>query len=306
MCVCVRLGVGLLMDEEWLRMKRSIGLANSIYTEANASALKESTKRAIENVVDRCRVQRKRSRALETPKDLSDEAICRAAKWTDRLPLRDYDNVLHLCPRLVNVVTVRNARFIVALRASRPIHVCVFCTAGRGHPRGGVGAQAAARLASDWLAMLECVLRSSTFCGGPIGIRRPAMPRPRLSCDTCNLNQTDGHTYTTNTYHTTRSKPFLILRHVRAICLRRYRPTCRNRCVACHLCFAHALFRHDLYTSTRTLFLSSCHRLRGSNGGAALNHARRTSAGPRGRRTRSLPEVPGHQPSRCCIDRRAT
>ena len=197
-------------------------------------------------------------------------------------------------------------KIIVALRASRPIHVCVFCTAGRGHPRGGVGAQAAARLASDWLAMLECLLRSSSFRGGPIGIRRPAMPRPRLSCDTCNLNQTDGHTYTTNTYHTTRSKPFLILRHVRAICLRRYRPTCRNRCVACHLCFAHALFRHDLYTSTRTLFLSSCHRLRGSNGGAALNHARRTSAGPRGRRTRSLPEVPGHQPSRCCIDRRAT
>ena len=209
MCVCVRLGVGLLMDEEWLRMKRSIGLANSIYTEANASALKESTKRAIENVVDRCRVQRKRARALETPKDLSDEAICRAAKWTDRLPLRDYDNVLHLCPRLVNVVTVRNARIIVALRASRPIHVCVFCTAGRGHPRGGVGAQAAARLASDWLAMLECLLRSSSFRGGPIGIRRPAMPCPRLS----------------------------------------HWPTCRNRCVAFHLCFAHALFRHDLYTT---------------------------------------------------------
>ncbi len=91
-------------------MKRSIGLANTVSTTANASVLKKTLKRSIEDTVDRCRVQRKSARALETTKDLSDEAMCRAAKWTDRLPLRDYDNMLHLCPRLVNVVTVSAAR----------------------------------------------------------------------------------------------------------------------------------------------------------------------------------------------------
>ena len=93
------------MNDEWIRMKRSIGLANSISTTENAPVIQQTLKRAIEDTVSRCRVQRKRARALETPKDLSDDAVCRAAKWTDRLPLRDYDNVLHLCPRLVNIVT---------------------------------------------------------------------------------------------------------------------------------------------------------------------------------------------------------
>jgi hypothetical protein len=116
-------------------MKRSIGLANSINTTENAPLLKESTKRAIENVVDRCRVQRKRARALETPKDVSDEAICRAAKWTDRLPLLDYENVLHLCPRLVNVVTVRNARlYSHCVRHYSSTSVCVFGSLQRPSP----------------------------------------------------------------------------------------------------------------------------------------------------------------------------
>lgn len=97
------------MNEEWVRMKRSIGLANAVCTTKNAPVLKQTLKRAIEETVGRCRAERKRARALETPKDLSDDAVCRAARWTDRLPLSDYDTVLHLTPRLVNVVTVRCA-----------------------------------------------------------------------------------------------------------------------------------------------------------------------------------------------------
>lgn len=108
------------MNDEWIRMKRSIGLANSISTTANAPVIQQTLKRAIEDTVSRCRVQRKRARALETPKDLSDEAVCRAAKWTDRLPLSDYDNVLHLCPRLVNIVTVRCANSNQACAIHKP------------------------------------------------------------------------------------------------------------------------------------------------------------------------------------------
>lgn len=94
------------MDEEWKRMKRSIGLANAISTMDNEPALKTRLKRAIKDMVDRCREERKRTRAMETPPDLSDEALCEAARWTDRLPLADYDGIVHLVPRLVNVVTV--------------------------------------------------------------------------------------------------------------------------------------------------------------------------------------------------------
>ena len=97
------------MNEEWSRLKRSIGLANTTSTPANAVALKASLKRAVKDTVDRCRAERKRARALETHKDLSDEAVLEAARWTDRLPLRDYEGVLHLVPRLVNVVTLAEA-----------------------------------------------------------------------------------------------------------------------------------------------------------------------------------------------------
>lgn len=95
------------MDEEWKRMKRSIGLANAVSTEDNGPALKKRMTAAIKGMVDRCRAERKRTRAMETPPDLSDEAVCEAARWTDRLPLADYDGIVHLVPRLVNVVTVR-------------------------------------------------------------------------------------------------------------------------------------------------------------------------------------------------------
>jgi len=94
------------MEHEWKRMKRSIGLANAVSTEDNGPALKKRMTTAIKGMVDRCRAERKRTRAMETPPDLSDEAVCEAARWTDRLPLADYDGIVHLVPRLVNVVTV--------------------------------------------------------------------------------------------------------------------------------------------------------------------------------------------------------
>ena len=97
------------MNEEWNRLKRSIGLANTTSTPTNAVALQASLKRSVKDTVDRCRAERKRTRELETPKDLSDEAVLEAARWTDRLPLRDYEGVLNLVPRLVNVVTVYSA-----------------------------------------------------------------------------------------------------------------------------------------------------------------------------------------------------
>jgi len=115
-CVCVtgsaRMGELVVVSSElqlqWARMKRGIHLANRISTsEEQSGTFGTVLRRAIHDSVGRCRVQRKRAREAETPRDTSDAAIVRAARFTDVLPLDDYDNVLHLVPRLVNVVTVK-------------------------------------------------------------------------------------------------------------------------------------------------------------------------------------------------------
>ena len=95
------------MNTEWNHLKRSIGLANKTSTPENAEVLKAKLKQAMSAIVERTRLERKRARAVETQKDFSDDAVLQAAKWADRLPLKDYEGVLHLVPRLVNIVTVR-------------------------------------------------------------------------------------------------------------------------------------------------------------------------------------------------------
>jgi hypothetical protein len=97
------------MEVEWERMKRTIGLANRVASTDSALELQESLSRAVETSVQRCRAERKRKRATQTERDLSDKAVVCAAKWTDGLPLHDYDGILHLVPRLVNVVTLAEA-----------------------------------------------------------------------------------------------------------------------------------------------------------------------------------------------------
>ena len=98
------------MEVEWERVRSTISLANSVATASSGPALQAALRRAVWTSVERCRAERKRKRATQTERDLSDEAIARAAKWTDALPLHDYDGILHLVPRLVNVVTVRKRR----------------------------------------------------------------------------------------------------------------------------------------------------------------------------------------------------
>ena len=179
------------LELQWTRMKHGIHLANRVSTsEDHRSTFGTVLRRAIDDSVGRCRVQRKRARESETPSDTSDAAIVRAARFTDVLPLDDYDNILHLVPRLVNVVTVsrrkppRAASCCTALRAasctapraaSCTAASAASCTAvesartravGRGHPRSGVGHQAAARPARHRLALQQFLLRATPVCGG--------------------------------------------------------------------------------------------------------------------------------------------
>ena len=105
------------MEAEWARVKRAVGLANTVAPPPPAASaappppppLRAALKRATAESIERCRAERKKQRAKQTPKDRSDAAVARAAKWTDGLPLAEYEGILHLVPRLVNVVTLAEA-----------------------------------------------------------------------------------------------------------------------------------------------------------------------------------------------------
>jgi hypothetical protein len=96
------------MESEWVRMKAAIALANQPNTTKTETAIFHANlKRARDEAVADCRAERKRARANRTTTDLSDASMRAAAQFTDRLPLANYDGILHLVPRLVNVVTAR-------------------------------------------------------------------------------------------------------------------------------------------------------------------------------------------------------
>ena len=94
------------MEAAWTDLKNGISLANRLNkTDEELAEFHTELKAALHSAVSRCRLERKRKLA-EAPKlDLSDESVLRAARFTDHLPLADYAEILHLCPRLVNVVT---------------------------------------------------------------------------------------------------------------------------------------------------------------------------------------------------------
>lgn len=95
------------MEAEWVRMKHGIALANQSNTTKEAvETFHANLKRACNEAVADCRAERKRVRSRQTSADLSDASMRAAAKFTDKLPLGNYDGILHLTPRLVNVVTV--------------------------------------------------------------------------------------------------------------------------------------------------------------------------------------------------------
>ena len=95
------------MEEAWAEMKRNISLANRVNkSKEEVASFHAELKGALHSAVTRCRLERKRKRAEASKPDLSDESVVHAARFTDDLPLADYTGILHLAPRLVNVVTV--------------------------------------------------------------------------------------------------------------------------------------------------------------------------------------------------------
>ena len=98
------------MEDAWERSKQAIVLGNAVDTSAKTNAdpavFQQILRSTIREVVGTCNAARKRARALEKKRDLSDAQLSKRARHTDHLPLLSFQKIMHLVPRLVNVVTV--------------------------------------------------------------------------------------------------------------------------------------------------------------------------------------------------------
>lgn len=189
------------MDEVWNRAKANIRLANVVVGEASSVQTKLAVQtrmlNAIEKVLEKCRSERKRKRDGERKRDVSDEKLSQLAVFTDHLPLKDYNLMLHIVPRLVNVVTDRAFPFELTPRSINdpstnpstiPLTIpllswqehlrnsngnadeFLWCAVGRGDPRCGDGTKASSRLASHCESMLKRVLCTSSLRRRPTRI----------------------------------------------------------------------------------------------------------------------------------------
>lgn len=162
------------MDDAWSRVRRSVRLANAISDAENAHSLQLDLQRSAESVVARCRIERKRARASEVPADLGDEAVHAAAKWSERLPLQDYDGLLQHVPRLVNVVTCAEAVPVPGSGLKLPLdlhHIGARCSNAYFAPRRF----SAVQLAFDWPRCRVLVFRA------PNAPQPPPQTRTRVS-----------------------------------------------------------------------------------------------------------------------------
>ena len=103
------------MDALWERAKENIRLANAVVVDGTPDdakrALRTKMHATMGAVLTKLREERKRKRDGQTEPDLSDARLSELAAYTDHLPLRDYERLLHIVPRLVNVVTVSPSCF---------------------------------------------------------------------------------------------------------------------------------------------------------------------------------------------------
>ena len=84
-----------------------------------------STKELVHSVIKACVEERRRTPSNSGP-DLSDEALSRYTRFTDKFALKPYERFLWYVPRLVNVVTVATCSNnpVTAARARARARAC--------------------------------------------------------------------------------------------------------------------------------------------------------------------------------------
>lgn len=56
-----------------------------------------------------CKAANERFQTMQNPEDMSDEQLISYCRYTDGIPLKDYENTIHLVPALVNLVSLADA-----------------------------------------------------------------------------------------------------------------------------------------------------------------------------------------------------
>jgi hypothetical protein len=118
--------------------------------------------------------------------EITDAAVSRMARFTDKFKLLPYEHFIHYVPRVVNVVTVRyittqpHTTMHSTLLSEVNIVSSPLLAVGRGHTRGGKRHMSAARSAPHRGALQELVLCAQQVQRCSAGLLRAALPRTRV------------------------------------------------------------------------------------------------------------------------------
>lgn len=103
------------LDEAWAEFKENLSVSKSIECllskragAVGAMSTKEFAERA-RATVEACRRSHAAHVKAQPQEDLSDERVLSYCRYTDGLPLKDYENTLELVPGLVNLVSLAEA-----------------------------------------------------------------------------------------------------------------------------------------------------------------------------------------------------
>ena len=171
------------MEEAWTELKQSVSLANRLNkTDEELAEFHTELQTALHSAVTHCRVERKRKLAEAPQLDLSDKSMLRAARFTDNLPLADYAQILHLVPRLVNVVTLAEAVPIPGSGATLPLDlhaIAARCTNAYYAPRRFAAVQFAFNDPRCRVLIFHTGRLVGTGCSGPMAARMAILKAAR-------------------------------------------------------------------------------------------------------------------------------
>jgi TATA-box binding protein (TBP) (component of TFIID and TFIIIB) len=163
------------LEHEWKQFKKNVDLANVVpKTVSETATFHKLLATATEDVVEKCRKERKRQRDAEVEINTSDEAILQAVQYTDSLPLADFGKVLHLVPRLVNIVTLAEAIPVAGTGVKLPLDLHLIaskCSNSYYAPRRFAAVQLAFDSPRCRVLVFHTGRLVGTGCSGPMAAR---------------------------------------------------------------------------------------------------------------------------------------
>tara|TARA_B110000858_G_scaffold150862_1_gene171724 strand:- start:7295 stop:8404 length:1110 start_codon:yes stop_codon:yes gene_type:complete len=171
------------MEDAWVEMKRDISLANKTNkTSESSTNFRKDLQSAMNRVVASCRVERKRKFDAAEVLDLSDETILKAARFTDNFALANYCGILHLVPRLVNIVTLAEAVPVYGSGTTLPLDLHAIgarCTNAYYAPKRFAAVQLAFSNPRCRVLVFHTGRLVGTGCSGPMAARMSILKAAR-------------------------------------------------------------------------------------------------------------------------------